>query len=429
MLSSPTGRKTQARLSTSSFDEVCGVRAVQAKFRQAPLLPERNRYVEHLLRRGASKIYIRTTAGYLVQIVRLLKLTELRIVSLDEIDAAGLVWADRRCPHREKKYGKSASRSFIRVAKAWLAFLGKLECRPIAWFEELLRVFCRSMAFNRGLAPGTVDMYATKARAFLRYIAGAHQSLQAVSLLDVDAFLRAKVQQGCKAPAIASQCRAIRAFLNFAEAKGWCSPGIHLGIKSPRVVTRSANPRGPMWPQVKKLLASFDGASAVERRAKPMLMLCAIYGLRSSEVIRLQLEDFDWRNETFMVRRSKRGGVQHYPLQYDVGEAILGYLKNDRIQCSSRHLFVSLRPPYGAVSKSSLWQAVGPRLRKMGVELDSVGAHSLRHACATRLLHKGSSLRQIADFLGHRDLKSVGIYARCDVRLLRKVANFRLLAS
>ncbi len=37
----------------------------------------------------------------------------------------------------------------------------------------------------------------------------------------------------------------------------------------------------------------------------------------------LRLVDIDWREETFCVKRAKRGGYQRYPLQYEVGEAIL----------------------------------------------------------------------------------------------------------
>ncbi len=55
-----------------------------------------------------------------------------------------------------------------------------------------------------------------------------------------------------------------------------------------------------------------------------------------------------------------------------------------------------------------------------------MGPHSLRHACATRLLRKGSSLQEIADFLGHRDTSSVGIYAKCDLRLMKQVAALGL---
>jgi integrase/recombinase XerD len=174
------------------------------------------------------------------------------------------------------------------------------------------------------------------------------------------------------------------------------------------------------------LIESTNGSSPSDIRAKAVLLLFAIYGLRSSEVSGLQLSDFDWRNEIFSVKRAKRGGVQQYPIQYEVGEAIIQYLQKGRKRCASRHVFVSKNPPYGPIRPGPMWQIVGLRMRKLGIQLEHVGPHSLRHGCATRLLQKGASLQEIADFLGHRDIKSIGIYARYDIRSLRKVAAFSL---
>jgi len=65
-------------------------------------------------------------------------------------------------------------------------------------------------------------------------------------------------------------------------------------------------------------------------------------------------------------------------------------------------------------------------MKSLGIESAHYGTHSLRHACATQLLHQGCSLIKIADFLGHRDIKSVGIYAKLDMRSLLQVAAFSL---
>jgi integrase len=40
-----------------------------------------------------------------------------------------------------------------------------------------------------------------------------------------------------------------------------------------------------------------------------VLLLCAICGIRSSEVSNLILKDFDWIDETFVARRTKHGRV------------------------------------------------------------------------------------------------------------------------
>jgi integrase/recombinase XerD len=157
-----------------------------------------------------------------------------------------------------------------------------------------------------------------------------------------------------------------------------------------------------------------------------MLFLCSIYGLRCSEVVNLTLDDFDWVGETFTVRRAKRGRVQQYPLQFEVGEAILQYLKSGRPRSACRNLFLSLNPPYRPVRPGSLWTIIAKRIQRLGLDWKPAGSHSFRHACATELLRRGSSLKEIADFLGHRGLESVTIYAKYDMRNLRKVAAFGL---
>ena len=172
------------------------------------------------------------------------------------------------------------------------------------------------------------------------------------------------------------------------------------------------------------MLNSLDDSNASHCRAKAILLLAAVYGLRRCEITRLTLDDFDWYNEVLTVRRAKRGRLQQFPLQFEVGEAIIRYLRNVRPPSKSRRLFLTLQVPYRPAEN------IGPAMRRIlnaqGLSALPCGLHSLRHACATELLRQGTSLRGIADFLGHRSIRSVSIYARCDLRALRKVADLSL---
>jgi integrase/recombinase XerD len=218
----------------------------------------------------------------------------------------------------------------------------------------------------------------------------------------------------------------MRSFFRFAETRGWCAPDLALAIRSPRISKHEPRPMGPTWPQVRQLLKLTEGNEPEHLRAKALLLLFTVYGLRSSEVINLRLEDFDWQSEVFTVRRSKRGGTQQYPIQYEVGEAILKYLQYARPRVNSRHVFLGERRPWGPLLHGTVWRTTSRRMRALGIDIEHLGPHALRHACATRLLQKGSSLKEIADFLGHRDTKSVSIYAKFDTAGLRKVAAFGL---
>ena len=64
-----------------------------------------------------------------------------------------------------------------------------------------------------------------------------------------------------------------------------------------------------------------DRPAAIRDRA--ILLLLAVYGLRSGEVRVLRLEDIDWDNETLRVRRPKPGRTQDYFLVRLQGRALL----------------------------------------------------------------------------------------------------------
>ena len=126
------------------------------------------------------------------------------------------------------------------------------------------------------------------------------------------------------------------------------------------------------------------------------------------------------------MNHSKRGGAQKYPLQHEVGDAILAYSGRRARGPACRNLFLTLKPPYRAIGGSALWKITSRRMRAAGIRCRRRGPHSLRHACATHLLEQGASLKEIGDLLGHRDYRSTSIYAKVHLQQLRRVADFDL---
>jgi site-specific recombinase XerD len=314
------------------------------------------------------------------------------------------------------------------VAKKWLHFAGKLKSPPTprTWFTDHLEDFARWMTEERGLSPLSVRSHRWKASRFLTWFSERHPCLASVRLQDVDEFLILQGSTRWNRTSVTVAAQALRIFFRHAERRGWCRSGIAEGIVGPRRYVHEGLPEGPTWTEVQRLLEGVKGTSASALRARAILSLFAIYGLRSGEVSRLQLSDFDWSAETFLVTHSKRGGRQPYPLQHEVGEAILEYITKARPRTECRHLFVTLHVPYRSVATASLWEMTSRRLKAAGISCRRSGPHSLRHACATHLLQEGVSLKEIGDLLGHRSAMSTGIYAKVDISMLRRVADFDL---
>jgi integrase len=172
--------------------------------------------------------------------------------------------------------------------------------------------------------------------------------------------------------------------------------------------------------------ATASGNDPVNIRDHAILSLLIHYGLRRGEVERLTLDDMDWVAETIHVTRPKLRRPQCYPLSVPVGEAILRYVREVRPRCSHRAVFLTIKAPFRPLSGNSISAMVRMRLTEQGVKLNRVGAHCLRHACASQLLDAGFTLKQIADHLGHRSMNSTRIYTKIDLRGLRQVAEFDL---
>ncbi len=272
--------------------------------------------------------------------------------------------------------------------------------------------------------PSTIQSLASPIRGFLIWASSRQLELSSIALCDLDDFLREGKAKGWQPRTVRGQCQALRSFFRFVERRGWNQNGLSKAIKAPLPKTRIASPQCPSWKQLRQLISSLDDSDLSQCRAKVVLLLASIYGLRRSEIVRLTLEDLDWHNEVITVRRSKRGRLQQFPLQFEVGEAIIHYLKVARPACISRNVLVTMHSPHRAATN------IGPAIRKImnaqGILDRPCGLHALRHACATELLRKKTSLRGIADFLGHRSIRSVSVYAHCDLRALREVANFSL---
>lgn len=405
------------------IDSIFLIESIREKHRTAPCLTERERYLAYLFEIGTRRERIRNVASMLLHVVRLLKLDSSRPVRVDQIVQGSKQWVDESGASRRR-----ASRyTFQVVATNWFRFQGVLlaPSKPVPLFGNLLSEFLNAMRVQRGLASETLRSYRSRISAFLNWLHSHCPEFSNVRASDIERFLETKRADWSRNSVVA-HCRALRTFFEYAEQQRWCSNGIRQSISSPRLPRISENLSGPPWEQVRRVIGSIGTLKADDLRAKAMIMLFSIYGFRSAEVRGLTLEDIDWRRGFITVRRAKREKTQQFPLQNEIGEAIALYLEKARPKCHCRNLFVTLNPPYRPVLGHSMSTIINPRMKKFGIPATQLGPHMLRRACATQLLRTGSPLKDIADFLGHSDLRSVSSYAKFDADSLRGVAKFSL---
>lgn len=158
------------------------------------------------------------------------------------------------------------------------------------------------------------------------------------------------------------------------------------------------------------------------RRDYAMILMLARLGLRSSEVITLDLDDVDWAAGQIRVR-GKSGQRNDLPLPVDIGEAIADYLRNGRPRSACRRVFLRDKAPIrGFDGPSGFGCVIRRRLLRAGINAPTTGAHQFRHGLASEMLRGGASLGEIGEVLGHRHVETTAIYAKVDLNALRTLA-------
>ncbi len=400
-----------------------------ARHRAAPLRKEREDFLRYLETCGPSKANIRVTACYLLQIVRLLRLSKMRDVTVAEVDQASRKWARRQRAFYKLQAGPHSAERFGWETRRWMRFAGRLRTAPPHQpFARLLGDFVQAMRVEQGLAQATIKGRRERAGNFLKWYAKRHHSFRRVRVENVDAYLLRRGPTG-NLVTISSEAGALRAFFRWAEERQLCRTGIAASIKSPILRHDPSQHRGPAWQDVVRLLDSTTGSGRSDIRAHALLQLFAIYGIRAGEAVRLRLDDIDWNNRTLLIRRSKHGGRHQFPLNDSVAKAIRRYLDRARPECSCPNLFVTLHGPHRPLIQPTVSAVVHSRMLKFGVASLHLGPQGFRHSCATRLLKLGASPAEIADFLGHRNTRSVQVYAKLDFDGLRQVSDLDLIGA
>lgn len=411
------------------FEKLYKAQRARERHRNAPLLDERIRYLSHWAAQGSIRSSLRVRAQDLLTFIDCLHLETAGEIDEEQINKAADQWATRQ-PQPPNvidfRYGKLR---FISHARQWLAFLGRLHQPevPRPPYTHMIEEFSDYMREEKGLSPVTVHKRRQHVTQFLSRFDEQDRPFNGISILDIDAAIARKGEHDAYTrSSIRTYANALRAFFHYAEQRDWCAPGLAAAIMSPCIFAEEQLPKGPSWEDVQRLLASTEGDNATDIRDRALIMLFAVYGLRVSEVRALRLGDLNWENELLYVTRPKPRRRQTYPLSHTVGEALLRYLKEVRPRVQYREVFLTLLAPVQPSSSNSLYCTVAERFRALNIPSPHRGPHSLRHACATRLLAEGLSMKEIGDHLGHRKPDSTRIYAKVDLSGLRQVADFEI---
>jgi integrase/recombinase XerC len=270
----------------------------------------------------------------------------------------------------------------------------------------------------------TVRNYASDLDQFLRYftLSGREKPrAEDIDSLAVREWLGHLYEQRLTAVSMRRKLAAVRSFFKFLQREGVVDKNVARLVRTPK-----APKTLPAVMSAEQTNALVDGiATAADKFERPfpardLAIFELLYGcgLRISELVGLNLTDFDFHERWIRVR-GKGKKERQVPYTGKASAALERYLE--------------LRQPDGDNAQALFLNHLGRRLTDRGargivkfyarmVSGDpSIHPHSLRHAYATHLLSDGADLRAIQELLGHARLSTTQKYTQVSLSGLMAV--------
>ena len=290
--------------------------------------------------------------------------------------------------------------------------------RSVLIIEKYLEYLRR----QRGTGAGTAELHRHYIESLLNAV-GRHTAkrLRGLRGAEIQRFITSRAAALSRAGR-KRLCAAIRSFLRFLFIGGYTAVDLASSVPVIPCFKLERLPKAISTEAIERILAAIDRSTPLGKRDYAMLLLLATYGIRAGQLCAIRLEDIDWRMNLLRIPGGKGGRDVLLPLRSAAGEAIVEYLKRGRpVGWPFREVFLRVRPPIGPL-QGVLWNIIKPYARNAGVEIPSFGSHAWRHACATRMLAKGESLKTIRHVLGHQSIETTFIYTKVDLAALRQAA-------
>jgi len=170
--------------------------------------------------------------------------------------------------------------------------------------------------------------------------------------------------------------------------------------------------------QIKELYGKTE-----DLQEKTILHLAYGCGLRVGELVRINKEDINLKENLIIVEKGKNNKRRIIPITEKVKEELQEFIT---VQSTEEALFLNTEnrrmqsDSFVRILKRLLLETeFGKKFTTQ--ELRKIGMHTLRHSIATHLLENGMKLEHIQYFLGHDHIETTEIYTHIHTNQLKNI--------
>lgn len=153
--------------------------------------------------------------------------------------------------------------------------------------------------------------------------------------------------------------------------------------------------------EIKRIENSVDISTVQGKRDYAIILFASRMGLRSSDIVRLKIEDIKEKDEINIIQQ-KTGKALHLPLIEEVSGAIDDYL-SVRPSSMAKEIFINVYAPYNPISTGTIRSLLKKYIAAADIDVGNrrKGPHALRSSLASSMVNDDVSYEIVRKVLGH----------------------------
>ena len=238
------------------------------------------------------------------------------------------------------------------------------------------------------------------------------------------------IEQGKSANTVNTTMAAISGVMRTAFNMGLISSDDYMRVKLIKRVNNHKLPVGRELKQqeIKKMLACCKrGKNTLGIRDAAIIAVMLSTGLRRSEVVGLNIEDYDVNNMTLVVNHGKGNRQRLAHISVPAKKLLQKWLKLRSDKTGTLFTRVIADDPTDhKLSAQAIYNLIRLRSEQAGIE--HCAPHDLRRTLVTRLLDMGVDINTVRQIVGHQNINTTARYDKRDFKIakdtIRKVIEF-----
>tara|TARA_Y100000590_G_C15557866_1_gene953533 strand:- start:74 stop:1006 length:933 start_codon:yes stop_codon:yes gene_type:complete len=284
-------------------------------------------------------------------------------------------------------------------------------------FEFYINEFSNFLLLEKNLSTNTINSYRKDILQFENYISLKFKKKidfkNALSKDVFDEYLIYLYDKEYRPATLARKLSSIKSFFIFLEDEKIISSNPVKFLKFPKLQRKI-----PKTLNQEIIDTMLDNSKNLSLRDSTIIELIYATGIRASELINIKITDIDFNEATLRIL-GKGSKERIIPIHNLALKLIAKYWKNEiynhnklvknkNIKFKRDFLFLNIHGK--KLTRQGLWYIIKTISKKLGLDINKISPHILRHTFATHLLYNGVPLRHLQELLGHSNISTTQIY-------------------